>query len=449
MDNRSYGLRFDIYERVHLTEDVAGIAELEEIELVPRIQVVTQEEHAALRGHLQLQGIYRGEEDEIRELYHQIPVEITIPMNRVTRLEDISMEIENFDVDLLSLRSLNITGVLTLYGVDGTQTEEAPGWGDDSYTAVHTPASEEEYKERSEEDFEQEQQYEQQYQQQQYQQHYQQQYQQQQYQQQYQQQQYQQQQYQYQQQQYEHQSELQREQEQAVNEEPVQTFWVPPSEAAQPQAAEDHTLAEVIRNEDQEIADYTSGNPVVWELEPEREETVKAVAREPESVPEQEPVEVFKQEIPAEDERPEEQISFAEPSVTTSSDTPAEEKKEPKVAFGSKKEKGAVEAEAVPFSSLITQRPAREAELAYDESTDLSVSEEGDEPRTENGKWKTLFQHGFQEENQFRKVRLCIVQREETLETIAERYELSARELQMHNRLSEQNVEEGQVLYIP
>ncbi|MFB5678527.1 LysM peptidoglycan-binding domain-containing protein [Paenibacillus terreus] len=437
MDNRSYGLRFDIYERVHLTEDVAGIAELEEIELVPRIQVVTQEEHAALRGHLQLQGIYRGEENEIRELYHQIPVEITIPMNRVTRLEDISMEIENFDVDLLSLRSLNITGVLTLYGVDGTQTEEAPGWGDDSYTAVHTPASVEVHEERTEEEFEQEQQYEQQYQQQQYSQQYQQHYQQQQqYQQQY-------------QQQDEHQSELQREQEQAVNEEPMQTFWNPPPDPAQPQTAEDHTLADVIRNEDQEIADYTSGNPVVWELEPEREETVKAVAREPESVPEQEPVEVFKQEIPVEDERPEEPVSFAEPSVTTSSDTSAEEKKEPKVAFGSKKETGAIEAEAVPFSSLLPQRPAREAELAYDESTDLSISGEGDEPRTENGKWKTLFQHGFQEENQFRKVRLCIVQREETLETIAERYELSARELQMHNRLSEQSVEEGQVLYIP
>nr|WP_282580029.1 LysM peptidoglycan-binding domain-containing protein [Paenibacillus odorifer] len=49
----------------------------------------------------------------------------------------------------------------------------------------------------------------------------------------------------------------------------------------------------------------------------------------------------------------------------------------------------------------------------------------------------------------FRKVRLCIVQREETLDTIAEKYQLSARELVMYNRLSGQSVEEGQVLYIP
>lgn len=49
----------------------------------------------------------------------------------------------------------------------------------------------------------------------------------------------------------------------------------------------------------------------------------------------------------------------------------------------------------------------------------------------------------------FRKVRLCIVQREETLDTIAEKYQLSTRELTMYNRLSGQVVEEGQVLYIP
>lgn len=420
MDNRFHGLRFDIYERVHLTEDVAGIAELEEIELVPRIQVVTQEEHAALRGHLLLQGIYRGEEDEVGELYHQIPVEITIPMNRVTKLEDIAMEIENFDVDLLSLRSLNITGVLTLYGVDGMQTEEAPGWGDDEYTAVHTPRTEEDTEQRSEEEFAQEQQYhhgEQQH----------------------------------------DQYELQREQDHTVHEE-EETLWSPLQAEAEPQAAEDYMLAHVIRNEDQEIADYASdhhaGHSAAWERESGKEEPFKAtVSLEPQVVAEPEVVVVSKQ--PVEDDRPEEPSSFAEPSVTAapvstaSSDIPVEEKKEPKVAFGSKKETGDAEVEAVPFSSLIPQRRAKEAELTYDESTDLSVLDANEEPRIENGKWRTLFQNGFQDENEFRKVRLCIVQRAETLETIAERYELSARELQTHNRLSEQMVEAGQVLYIP
>jgi len=63
--------------------------------------------------------------------------------------------------------------------------------------------------------------------------------------------------------------------------------------------------------------------------------------------------------------------------------------------------------------------------------------------------WQNLFLGSSSEKNQFRKVRLCIVQREETLETIANRYQLSAREILLHNRLAEQTVEEGQILYIP
>jgi stage VI sporulation protein D len=63
--------------------------------------------------------------------------------------------------------------------------------------------------------------------------------------------------------------------------------------------------------------------------------------------------------------------------------------------------------------------------------------------------WQNLFLGSSTEKNQFRKVRLCIVQREETLETIASRYQLTAREILLYNRLSEQTVEEGQILYIP
>lgn len=42
MTDQTKGLRFDVYERVHLSDEVADIDELEEIELVPRIQVVEQ-----------------------------------------------------------------------------------------------------------------------------------------------------------------------------------------------------------------------------------------------------------------------------------------------------------------------------------------------------------------------------------------------------------------------
>ncbi len=64
MSEVNNGLRFDIYERVHLPDNVAAIEELEEIELVPRIQVIDQGDEAVLKGQLVLNGIYRGQGEE-------------------------------------------------------------------------------------------------------------------------------------------------------------------------------------------------------------------------------------------------------------------------------------------------------------------------------------------------------------------------------------------------
>ncbi|MBF0819940.1 hypothetical protein, partial [Streptococcus acidominimus] len=109
------GLRFDIYERVHLQENVAAIQELNEVELLPHIQVLTLDEQAILKGNLLLTGSYTSEDGEsTRTLEHLIPVEISLPLSRVHRVEDIQVDIENFDIDLLSSRSLNVTGVLSL-----------------------------------------------------------------------------------------------------------------------------------------------------------------------------------------------------------------------------------------------------------------------------------------------------------------------------------------------
>ncbi|MGO4370137.1 peptidoglycan-binding protein, partial [Paenibacillus sp. MCAF20] len=87
MSEQTSGLRFDVYERVHLPDDVAAIDELEEIELVPRIQVIDQGDHAVLKGQLLLSGVYRGQNAEEAPLVleHWIPVEITLPMNRISR----------------------------------------------------------------------------------------------------------------------------------------------------------------------------------------------------------------------------------------------------------------------------------------------------------------------------------------------------------------------------
>nr|WP_254639498.1 LysM peptidoglycan-binding domain-containing protein [Cohnella hashimotonis] len=44
---------------------------------------------------------------------------------------------------------------------------------------------------------------------------------------------------------------------------------------------------------------------------------------------------------------------------------------------------------------------------------------------------------------------MVIVQREDTLDGIAGKYQLQSRELQLYNRLPDPHLAEGQVLYIP
>lgn len=128
------GLRFDIYERVNLPENVAAIEELEEIELVPRIQVIDQGEFVLLQGQLVLNGIYRGEgfgQEQIA-LEHWIPVEISLPMSRVQQLEEITVDIDTFHVEPVSDRALNITGVLALRGIY-LEAQEQQHWGQEQH----------------------------------------------------------------------------------------------------------------------------------------------------------------------------------------------------------------------------------------------------------------------------------------------------------------------------
>ena len=138
MSEQQPGLRFDIYERVHLQENLAAIQELNEVELLPHIQVITLDDQAILKGNLLLTGNYLSEEGgSPRTLEHLIPVEITLPLNRIHRVEDIQVDIENFDIDLLSARSLNVTGVLSLQGVEMVSSPQESWQEEEEVTFVH------------------------------------------------------------------------------------------------------------------------------------------------------------------------------------------------------------------------------------------------------------------------------------------------------------------------
>ncbi|MNN94663.1 LysM domain protein [compost metagenome] len=70
-------------------------------------------------------------------------------------------------------------------------------------------------------------------------------------------------------------------------------------------------------------------------------------------------------------------------------------------------------------------------------------------PRTDALEWKRLFSRSQEEERRVRQLKVCIVQKEETLEDIATRYGLNPKEIQLYNRLQDAESAEGKTLLIP
>ncbi|MCT1403668.1 LysM peptidoglycan-binding domain-containing protein [Paenibacillus sp. p3-SID867] len=452
MFDQSYGLRFDIYERINLTEDLPGIEELEEAELIPHIQVISQQDQATLRGHLLLAGLYKGDTEagETEPLEHWIPVEITVPMNRVSSLDDIAVEIENFDVDLLSKRSLNITGVLSLKGIQAA----APGardqvWANEEFTVVHAPEATDLYSNGE--------------------------------------------------QQFaanpydqlhgsgthpdanstspsyfnEAQTRAQESGTDARTQQYLASWAQYENQTRDSQDSADSTISISKPSEVRDTVEYALHNeteaqaaessiPSVWQFEraavqpePEQEDSaasfpgvIERKGEEVDAVPVLESPETEEvQPVFAEEEFPSEDMD----DITEEVSIKAEEvptKPELKVAFNTKNS-STTSASGVGFSSLLqssrTVQDQDQAARDEEEETEELV----DSATAEDVEWKSLFLGNRHEETPFRKVRMCIVQREETLDVIAERYQLTPRELLLYNRMSEQNVEEGQVLYIP
>lgn len=462
MADQSYGLRFDIFERIHLADEEIGIEELEEIELVPRIQVIPGEDYAMLRGQLLLTGLYRGE-GETRELTHPIPVEITVPLNRIHRVEDIAVEIENFDVDLLNSRSLNVTGVLSLQGIETTSfTQATSAWSNREYTAAYPPAWNSESEDSSPG----------------------------------------------------YSSEEQVDLSAVLNGMPEfvaapaenlvidkasgdsSAVWPPSNEPGDQIDEQPRNLGQDIEEEkvEQVSVDFIPPWSKVEEelsesLAPEKkqEQEESSVWFENDSEPELEDSSQIwrtdaqveqKQEISNEETAEVTTTSTAEaqPSIPVASiesteestfvesssaealpETPTidvlavEEPQEMKIALGSKKDSSPIRVDQVGISQLLQtgKSPSLGADTSQEVSTSTAEQKGLAAGDSEDAVWKQSFISNIAEQTPFRKVRLVIVQREETIEEIAERYRVSARELLLHNRLSENDLAVGQVLYIP
>lgn len=399
MTNPLNGLRFDIYERVNLSEDVAAVEELEEIELVPRMQALNQGDQTLLKGHLLLIGLYRSSEQRALplRLEHKIPVEISLPAERLQDGEDLTVEIDNFDVDLLSPRSINVTGVLALRGLQ-TDLRQLPVWRDDSFTVVHQSSSDVPATELSEE--------------------------------------------------------------------------APPEASADSNDGQtDSSMADpaAASNGPFDARDAAWDFPIAPVSDSHNETSSKEWRSELALVSDDGSAEsaglaqeALEGSTPAEPANASETETSAIESITpvpeiveTKHEAGKEEKPELKVAFGVKTQTAQSTASGVGLLSMLGDNLFREEAPPQAQATEQPSGPKEELPlssRASTGdelEWTKLFISNGGEVEPFRKVRMCIVQRSDTLESIASRYNLQPRELQQRNRLNDVHLSEGQVLYIP
>lgn len=119
------GLRFDVTERILLSATQADVAQLEQATLVPELRLTREEPHdeLLLSGQLLLHGTYRvtGVQGHTETLQHAIPVHIHLPAQRILDEEAIGVVVEQLDVTVVSERSLEVSSVLLLEGIAGTE----------------------------------------------------------------------------------------------------------------------------------------------------------------------------------------------------------------------------------------------------------------------------------------------------------------------------------------
>lgn len=389
------GLRFDIYERVHLPQEVPAIRELDEIELTPQIRVAVEGEQAVIKGCLLLSGVYTeltdGDTRSTKTLEHTIPVEITLPMSRIRSVDDISVEIDNFDVDLLSERSLNVTGVLSLNGIEIVSGQAEPWRNEEEVVFVHEahPPTEEPKPEVEAEA-------------------------------------------------------APWSSDQPVSRKEPQPAADAPAPSAPPQAAQTPFVqtasAQAARSSaaaDSEHAAEPSKRPKLPEDTHEDSELsepfedVPAFAAMGEDGEEAEPGAGLA--VSAEPEKGEMKIAFGSKPDVHSFDF--------KPHIGKTDEYRSHQPSAAPVGSGRTAKPPR---------GDSAPESEPDQPQAGSDRleWKNLFLSA-DEEQQFRRVRLCIVHKDDTVESIAKKYDRKPQEIRLYNRLADQEVSEGQVLFIP
>ncbi|ALM28451.1 MULTISPECIES: LysM peptidoglycan-binding domain-containing protein [Bacillus] len=393
-------LQFSVEESIYF-KNGQEVSELLSISLDPDILVQEVNDYVSIRGSLELTGEYNinqeelmGEsssyasyrqadevkvrEDGTAELLHQFPVDITIPKNKISHLNDVFVFIDAFDYQLTESRLLTIQADLAIEGLLDEGTPE-PLVGE-PYEFVHR--AEEEYGDVT----------------------------------------------------YEYQA---------------QSEYEEHEENAEQQAALQHEA-----RTEQEEDEIDIETVMVEETEEEEEnEEEEAVALGYRSFPEaqvQEPPFFDPPKLLEEEERDD---TFFEVEVRKDPEAESKEEEEPPAypAFESPAYQMEQTQEERDDSYQFERLYEREAPKVYESAQEAEEFEH--DQREASGSENSLYLTKLfakQEEEDFSRMKICIVQQEDTVDRICERYQLNVQQLLRTNSLSvDAELEEGQILYIP
>jgi len=131
-----------------------------------------------------------------------------------------------------------------------------------------------------------------------------------------------------------------------------------------------------------------------------------------------------------------------------------EEKQEPEAARSEVKQEVVVQEQAQPEMITVIEEETDKAELEPESSSSPQMVQEPEPKKKKQGKKKSMSLTEFfarrEETNDSAKLKVCIVQKGDTLNLLSERYDIAVQSLVRVNHLEiNQDVYEGQVLYIP
>lgn len=417
-------LQFSVEESIYFKSG-QEVSELLSISLDPDILVQEVNDYVSIRGSLELTGEYNinqeellgelssfptyREADEVKvrgdgtaELLHQFPVDITIPKNKISHLNDVFVFIDAFDYQLTENRLLTIQADLAIEGLLDEETPQAPV--EEPYEFVHRP--EEDYGDMA---------------------------------------------YDYQlqmeQEEHEEQEELQGEEREDDEKQPVFQH-----DTRAEQEEEEEIEIELVSREVEEALEEPE--ELEEHEEPEQPNNQEeAVASGYRSIPEAQVQEPPFFEPPKLLEEEEREDPFFE--VEVRKDPEAAEEQEETVqlypAFESPADQVEPEQEAHDDEYQLGRLYEREAPKIYESAQEEEELEE--DVRETSGSENSLYLTKLfakQEEEDFSRMKICIVQQEDTVDRICERYQLNVQQLLRTNSLSmDAELEEGQILYIP